>query len=103
MRSTALSRLAGLEQGAVTISGGFWARRQRTNRLVSLPLGRDRLEEAGNLENFREAARGDRHMQARGLPVFDSDVYKWLEAVGWELGRRPWPRSPGGESPRAER
>ena len=91
MRSTALSRLAGLEQGAVTISGGFWARRQRTNRLVSLPLGRDRLEEAGNLENFREAARGDRHMPARGLPVFDSDVYKWLEAVGWELGRRPDP------------
>ena len=21
----------------------------------------------------------------------DSDVYKWLEAVGWELGRRPDP------------
>ncbi|MGH3217324.1 MAG: glycoside hydrolase family 127 protein [Streptosporangiaceae bacterium] len=73
----------------MTISGGFWERRQRTNRLVSLPLGRDRLEGAGNLENFREVARGARHTPARGLPVFDSDVYKWLEAVGWELGRRP--------------
>jgi len=93
MRSAALSRLAAPGHGGVTISGGFWARRQRTNRLVSLPLGRDRLEEAGNLGNFREAAQGAQHAPARGLPVFDSDVYKWLEAVGWELGRRPDPEA----------
>jgi len=25
----------------------------------------------------------------RGLVFVDSDVYKWLEAVSWELGREP--------------
>jgi hypothetical protein len=56
---------------------------------VSLALGHQRLEEAGNLQNLREAARGETRPPQRGLPVFDSDIYKWLEAVGWELGRRP--------------
>lgn len=75
--------------GRVRITGGFWGRRQQANRTVSLALGHQRLEEAGNLENLREAARGEIRAPRRGLPVFDSDIYKWLEAVGWELGREP--------------
>jgi hypothetical protein len=51
--------------------------------------GYERLATEGHLENFREAIAGDKREPRRGLPVFDSDVYKWLEAVGWELGRRP--------------
>jgi DUF1680 family protein len=75
--------------GKVLVDGGFWGRRQQANRAVSLPLGHQRLEEAGNLENLREAARGETRPPSRGLPVFDSDIFKWLEAVGWELGREP--------------
>jgi len=81
--------LSEVPHGNVLITGGFWGRRQQANRTVSLPLSHQRLEEAGNLENLREAARGETRPPSRGLPVFDSDIYKWLEAVGWELGREP--------------
>jgi DUF1680 family protein len=81
--------LSEIPHGQALITGGFWDRRQQANRTVSLPLGHQRLEEAGNLENLRAAARGETRPPQRGLPVFDSDIYKWLEAVGWELGREP--------------
>ena len=75
-----------LEADGARIEGGFWADRQRLNRDVLLPDGRRRLEEAGNLENLRRAARGDRG-GFRGMVFADSDVHKWLEAAGWELQR----------------
>ena len=73
----------------LALTGGFWANRQGANRSRSLGDGYKRLATEGHLENFREALAGDKREPRRGLPVFDSDVYKWLEAVGWELGRRP--------------
>ena len=48
------------------------------------------VEERGNLDNLRRVtglADGD----FRGLPFADSDVYKTLEAAGWELARGPQP------------
>jgi DUF1680 family protein len=67
--------------------GGFWADRQRANA-SAVPVGRQRLEEAGNLQNLRIAA-GQAEGEAIG-PVFaDSDVYKWLEALAWEYARHP--------------
>jgi DUF1680 family protein len=73
--------------GEATITGGFWAGRQQANT-TAIPLGRRRLEEAGNLANLRIAA-GREEGEAIG-PIFaDSDVYKWLEAVAWEYARRP--------------
>jgi beta-L-arabinofuranosidase (glycosyl hydrolase family 127) len=77
-----------LAAGSAEIDGGFWADRQRLNRDVLLPDGRRRLEEAGNLENLRRAARGERG-GFRGMVFADSDVHKWLEAAGWELQREP--------------
>lgn len=70
------------------VTGGFWAERLEVNREVTIPLGPERLEEAGNLENFRIAAGGGSGPYEG--PVFsDSDVYKWLEAAAWEQGREP--------------
>ncbi len=67
--------------------GGFWADRQHANA-SAVRVGRQRLEEAGNLQNLRIAS-GRADGEAIG-PVFaDSDVYKWLEAVAWEYARRP--------------
>ncbi|TQM42700.1 glycoside hydrolase family 127 protein [Pseudonocardia cypriaca] len=67
--------------------GGFWADRQQANT-AAVRVGRQRLEDAGNLQNLRIAA-GQAEGEAIG-PVFaDSDVYKWLEAVAWEYARRP--------------
>jgi DUF1680 family protein len=73
---------------AVRITGGPWARWQRLNREVSLPLAFEHLEQAGNLGNLRLAA-GETTGAYRGPVFMDSDLYKVLEAVAWELGRMP--------------
>lgn len=73
---------------AVSLTGGFWFQRQETNRRVSLFHGYQMLEQAGNFHNFRVAA-GQIQGQYRGREFLDSDVYKWLEAVAYELHRNP--------------
>ena len=94
---TARSRLRPLGPSRVTILDGFLAERQRVNRERTIPHGFDQLGRSGTLDNLRLAAGGDGRYQARAdtsgatFPFLDSDVYKWLEAVGWELGRAPDP------------
>src|ERR1700681_2911449 len=75
---------------AVSLSGGFWANRQTVNAQRSLSHGYRMLEEAGNLHNLRLAA-GQAQGEYRGPVFMDSDVYKWLEAVGYQaaLGLSP--------------
>ena len=96
-RRTAGSRLRPLGPSRVTILDGFLAERQRVNRERTIPHGFDQLGRSGTLENLRLAAGADGRYQARAdtsgatFPFLDSDVYKWLEAVGWELGRAPDP------------
>ena len=96
-RSTATARLRPLGPSRVTILDGFLADRQRVNRELTLPHGFDQLRRSGALGNLRIAAGADGHYRAltdtsgARFPFLDSDVYKWLEAVGWELGRAPDP------------
>ena len=78
----------------VRVTGGFWAERARINREATIPAGFAQLQAAGTLENFRLAARSARDgyralgiMFDKPFPFLDSDVYKWLEGVAWELGR----------------
>jgi DUF1680 family protein len=91
----AISRLKPLGGAAVGVSGGFWEERLRTNRERTIPSGFAQLERAGNLANFRLAAGADGRYRALGeeigviFPFLDTDLYKWLEGVAWELGRRP--------------
>jgi hypothetical protein len=79
------------------ITGGLWATRRATNHAMALPHGAAQLERAGNVENFRLAAggsgsyRGGNDDSGTTAPFLDSDVYKWLEAVGWELAQVPDP------------
>src|SRR4051794_35771280 len=68
------------------IEGGFWAERRRVNREGMIPDGRERLAAAGNFDNLRAAANGGDYT---GRVYQDSDLYKWLEAVGWELRTEP--------------
>ena len=84
----AACRLRPVPLGAVTITGGLWATRREVNGNVAVPLGRERLESAGNLDNLRIAA-GIVSGEPRGPVFMDSDVYKWLEAAAWEYARRP--------------
>jgi DUF1680 family protein len=77
-----------LPLGAVSLLEGFWAQWQDINRRVTLQHGYRMLEEAGNFQNFRIAA-GLSEGQYRGRIFNDSDIYKWLEAVGYELRTNP--------------
>ena len=86
-----------------------WQHRSLT---ASLPLALRQLEDAGNLDNVRLAVRTPDRADADGHdvrpvprntvapapgsgyrgPVFmDSDLYKTLEAIGWELAHDPSP------------
>lgn len=77
------------------VEGGLWADRRRTNHEVTIPHGAAQLEAVGNLFNVKLAAGGGGSYcgadddSGTTAPFLDSDVYKWLEAVGWELA--PWP------------
>jgi uncharacterized protein len=68
------------------VTGGFWAQRMAANR-NSIALGQQRLEDVGALANLRIAA-GEQTGTPTGQPFWDSDVYKWLEAVAWD-GSQP--------------
>jgi len=80
-----------LDASAVRLGPGLLGDRQQLNRSVTIPHGAEQLEIVGNLNNFRIAA-GIAQGERRGYVFSDSDVYKWLEAVGWEIGREPSPQ-----------
>lgn len=92
---TAAAARRSLGLSGVQLVGGVWAERRSVNRAVTIPYGALQLEAAGNLDNFRMAARGGGHYRAetddsgRPFAFLDSDVYKWLEAVGWTLSAGP--------------
>lgn len=72
----------------VTITDGFWARRQELNRTAILDHVGSWLERAGWLPNFDAAVAGTLPAARRGREFSDSEPYKYLEALAWELGRR---------------
>ena len=107
-----------LPPDGLRLTGGLLHGWQRRNAAASMPLALRQLVVAGNLDNLRLAIRagaatpgpaadGARKQRTRQLgpvepvpglgyhgPVFmDSDIYKTLEAIGWELANDPGPRS----------
>ncbi|HEX3493143.1 MAG TPA: beta-L-arabinofuranosidase domain-containing protein [Streptosporangiaceae bacterium] len=60
---------------------------QQRSSDVSLPLAVTQMEAAGNLGNLRLAISGGDPALYRGPAFMDSDIYKTLEAVSWELSR----------------
>ena len=85
--SSNFALLRPLSLGAFTLTEGFWGQRQQLNRERTLEHGLVMLEKAGNLDDLRKAAKGSGAF--RGPVFMDSDVYKWLEAAAWEIGRMP--------------
>jgi hypothetical protein len=86
--ASARVQLRPIDGRGVVIRDGLLAERQRVNRDVTLLRGAEELERAGTLDNMRIAA-GRASGERRGMVFADSDVYKWLEALAWELGREP--------------
>ncbi|TFC61717.1 glycoside hydrolase family 127 protein [Cryobacterium sp. TMB1-7] len=81
------SVLRPLPLDAVSLTGtGQLASWQRVNRDATLAHCVRQLEESGALANLRIAA-GLESGVFRGFVFADSDVYKVLEAIGWEAGR----------------
>jgi DUF1680 family protein len=67
----------------VRLSGGLLAQWQVRNRDASLPLALRQLKAMGNVDNLRLAIAGAGGAY-RGPEFMDSDLYKTLEAIGWE-------------------
>src|ERR1043165_5221457 len=77
-----------LELKSISLHEGFWTKKLKVNREISLRYGFEMLEKSGNFDNLRMAA-GLIQGNYRGYVFLDSDIYKWLEAVAWEAAREP--------------
>ncbi len=85
VRLTESSRVAFRPATGASISVGLWFERRQVNRDVSVPEGWDHLHEASNFHNLELAAGRTTGEYVNNLPFLDSDLYKWLEAIGWTL------------------
>jgi uncharacterized protein len=86
--ASAIGRHRPVEEPGARLTGALLHDWQRRNRRNSLPLAMRQMDAAGNLGNLRLAIAGASEGY-RGPVFMDSDLYKTLEAVGWELGRSP--------------
>jgi DUF1680 family protein len=78
------ARLKDVPVRAVRMGEGFWAPRRRVNVERSIPTLLQLLESNGIVDNFRRLS-GRKQVARRGPLYTDSDLYKWMEAVGFVL------------------
>lgn len=86
------SALRPLRQDEIRLTGGFWKHYQDLNAQAVIGHCLSWIERVGWAGNFDRASvgtisseeEGDRHA---GIEFVDSEVYKLLEAMAWELGR----------------
>src|SRR5450830_244221 len=78
-------RPLGLDE--VRITGGVWADRQAVNGGATLAHIEYWMEHEGWIGNFDAAAAGTVAEHRAGREFSDSEVYKLLEAMAWEVGR----------------
>ncbi|MBK0296290.1 hypothetical protein IAE22_29520, partial [Bacillus sp. S34] len=71
---------------AVQLHGGFLGDWQKINGTATIGHCVIRVESSGVLDNFRRLA-GRSDAPFRGPEFADSDLYKTLEALGWEAAR----------------
>lgn len=83
--SPSASVLTPLGLDEVTITGGFWGERQRVNADHTLRHILDWITRLGWLQNFTRTASGDGTHEGREFS--DSEIYKLLESLAWEIGR----------------
>lgn len=71
---------------------GYWGRWQEVNAANIVWHCHEWMTREGWIHNFEAAASGALPAQRRGREFTDSDVFKLIEAMSWEQGRRPDPR-----------
>ncbi|GGH13854.1 glycoside hydrolase family 127 protein [Silvibacterium dinghuense] len=89
-RKSPYAKLHSVPVRAVTVETGFWSARRETNVTASIPSMREELLEHGRMDNFLRL-EGKSSAPQRGPVYSDSDIYKWLEAVGFALESSPLP------------
>jgi len=75
----------GIEQ--VRIDGGFWASMQSLNSSAMIQHCEEWMERLGWIGNFDAVVEGRIVQDRQGREFSDSDVYKLMEAMAWEVGR----------------
>ncbi|WP_043675075.1 glycoside hydrolase family 127 protein [Clavibacter michiganensis] len=76
-----------LGAGEVTLEGGLLGAWQQRNRERTIPHAIASLAAAGNLDDLRAAVDGPGERPVPRYPFLDTDVYKTLEGVVYEVGR----------------
>ena len=85
-----LRRLEPVPHKQVVVNDSFWAPRLDTNRRVTLPIEYRQCKKTGRIDAWKLDWK-----PGRGTPphiFWDSDVAKWIEAVGHSLATHPDPR-----------
>ncbi|GAA4666369.1 glycoside hydrolase family 127 protein [Frondihabitans cladoniiphilus] len=80
------SRLTPLDATEIHLTGGYWLSWQQKNAEVILEHCESWMERIGWIGNFDKAAAGDEGWLHSGIEFVDSEIYKLLEAMAWELG-----------------
>ena len=84
LSNTPYAKLKPVPVRAVVIQDGFWSKRRKTNLVASIPSMHDELLEHGRMDNFLRL-KGRSAEPQKGPVYSDSDIYKWTEAVGFQL------------------
>ncbi|MBQ6865040.1 MAG: glycoside hydrolase family 127 protein [Clostridia bacterium] len=72
----------------VEINGGFWAKKQKMNRDVTLEAVRLRFEETGRFEAFKFNWTEEGNLSKPHI-FWDSDIAKWIESAALILRKNP--------------
>jgi len=87
MADTICRRLEPVSLKKVTIKGPFWVPRQMANRSVTLPIEYEQLKKTGRRDAWKLDWKPGRPDPPHHF--WDSDVAKWIEAVGYSLATHP--------------
>jgi len=87
MSKTELGKLEPVLLNKVTVDGPFWAPRQEVNRTVTLPIEYEQCQKTGRIEAWKLGWQPGQ--PNRPHHFWDSDVAKWIEAVGYSLATHP--------------
>lgn len=83
LESSPAAKVKGVPVSAVELGPGFWAERRKVVTEASIPSLWQEFEQRGIIDNFRRLA--GKQVARRGPRYTDSDVYKWMEAVAFEV------------------
>jgi len=89
-KNSPYAKLKSVPVQAVTIAPGYWSKRRTTNVESSIPSMRQELLDHGRMDNFLRL-EGKSDSPQRGPVYSDSDIYKWVESVGFALQSQPLP------------